>query len=158
MLILDIDETLLHAVNTANEHVPYSFYSSGYSIIDGIYLVRNRPYLNEFIEYIKSRSDIEIGIWTKSTKIYATELLKELFGEEYKFRLFLVYDSCKDGIKNALILKSIEHENILFIDDRPSMISNQDLVDNLEVIPIRSWYGSDTDKELLQIIEYLKTI
>ena len=64
LLILDVDETLIHATDKLLEH------SADFKVYD--YHVYKRPFLQEFLEAIKE--DFLIAVWSSASDEYVQEL------------------------------------------------------------------------------------
>jgi TFIIF-interacting CTD phosphatase-like protein len=70
LLVLDLDETLLHAT-TERLSVPEAFRI-------GPYYAYLRPHLRTFIEFCLARFDV--AVWTSSSTDYAAEVTTQIFG------------------------------------------------------------------------------
>ena len=70
LLVLDLDETLIHA--TAK---PQSVGRAGEHAV-GPYAVYRRPHLDEFLRTVLEWFDL--GVWTSSSPLYATQVVQWL--------------------------------------------------------------------------------
>jgi carboxy-terminal domain RNA polymerase II polypeptide A small phosphatase len=70
LLILDLDETLMHATETQLARMP-DF------MIGDVYAVYKRPYLDSFIAFCLAH--FEVAVWTSSTALYAAEAVHNIF-------------------------------------------------------------------------------
>jgi TFIIF-interacting CTD phosphatase-like protein len=68
LLILDIDETLVHS--SILESDEYDF-----MVLDKYYTIK-RPYVDDFLKY--AFNNFTVGVFTTSTEDYATEIMKNL--------------------------------------------------------------------------------
>ena len=69
LLILDLDETLLHATSKELSISP-DFTCCQYNVYE-------RPFVHEFLNYVFER--FEVAVWTSSSEDYAECIVKELF-------------------------------------------------------------------------------
>src|ERR1700693_2838213 len=69
LLVLDIDETLVHATETPLDR--------NEDFVVGPYFVYKRPNLDSFIEY--ALRTFLVGIWTSSGDVYADEVIRTIF-------------------------------------------------------------------------------
>ena len=153
LLILDLDETLIH---TTREWIGYSpdFTCEGHGFIF------IRPGFSEFIAEIRSYFDV--AVWTAGTKDYLECVTSNLFRNvNLSFawcRDHCVVDTYSNG--DPLFLKELNKierkgynlRNVLAIDDRPEALKNYP--DNL--ISIKPFYGDREDSELAELANYLK--
>ena len=76
LLILDLDETLIHAREEAINR------SADFQVFD--YYVYRRPYLTEFLNRV--RSDFDLAVWSSGSDDYVTAVVEHLFGTGYPLR------------------------------------------------------------------------
>jgi TFIIF-interacting CTD phosphatase-like protein len=160
LLILDLDETLIHAKEKGEIHeLPPP------DISIPTYHIWKRPFLNFFIEKITDW--FEVAVWTSSSKSYAEAVIPHIFpdpdqlifvwsrskctlhydheDEEYFWRKNL--DKVKRPFRRSL-------EQILVIDDSPKKLDRH--YGNL--ISVLPFEGSACDTELRDILPFLEWI
>ena len=166
MLILDLDETLVHSCfkptnnNMNNNNLPKAdiflnikFQSKYHEV-----LVYKRPFVDEFLQ--KMNKYYNLIIFTASVQEYADPLLDQL--DKNKFIKLRYYrNSClldKNGkfVKN---LSSIYNDlkNVILLDNNPISYS----YNKNNGLPIITWHFDKKDRELLKIIpilEFLSTV
>ena len=112
-----------------------------------------RPYLFEMLEKIVKQCDM--FIYTSSEKEYADMILKQIDPDDKYFKAKFYKTNCTKA-ENGLFLKDLE------VVRRP--ITRTVLVDNssfsfshqvLNGVPILSYTGSQTDTELMSLLDYL---
>jgi RNA polymerase II subunit A small phosphatase-like protein len=74
LLILDIDETLIHATNKSLDRLPDFMISK--------YQVYKRPYLDEFLQEIKE--DFLLAIWSSASDDYVRAVVEKIIPKEIK--------------------------------------------------------------------------
>jgi RNA polymerase II subunit A small phosphatase-like protein len=178
LLILDLDETLIHSeefprTKESKEKFDFKVHCEG---DDYWFMTKKRPFLKEFIEYIFNNFDI--GIWTASTRDYASLVLKNIGIDESKLKFFYTRENCTlrldyntnsyYGIKNLQKLKKRswakpyttkvgqmrELDRVLIVDDIVDTAVNN--YSNL--VLIKPFYFNEDDTELLKLISYLQKI
>lgn len=166
LLILDIDETLIHTEErllyqkTASKK-NYDFETE----FDGVlFSTVKRPFLKEFIDY--AFSNFNIAIWTAATRDYAESILKNIGINEDDLIFFYCEENCtirRDmesmktyGVKNLnkLRKKGIDLERVLIVDD----IAETAINNYGNLIHIKGFYDDLNDVELLKLISYLEKI
>lgn len=164
LLILDLDETLIYSTPK------YSYKEQIYDfLIEEHYYVKKRPYVDTFLKNMSEH--FELGVWTASTRDYATEIVNQLFiknnlqlvlfhsrekctKQEYSRSL---YDSFPQNyyIKDLKkIKKQFNLDKVLIVDDLP--IGLQRNYGNL--IKIEAYKGDEFDAELEHLEDYLLSI
>jgi len=167
LIILDIDETLIHSewlLNDSLEENQYDFkFQLGDTDLDFSFFTLKRPYLNEFLDYVFSNFDV--AIWTAASHDYATEILKKIniplknlkfFYSKNSCTLKLDYDTNKYyGVKNlSKISKKFDLNKVLIIDDiQKTAVNNYG-----NLIKIKPFENNLNDTELLKLISYLELI
>lgn len=152
LLILDIDETLLHSTYEDLGRAPELNYK-----IRNVYL---RPHLKEFMEFAFAHFDV--AIWTASKEEYAHLLLEQL---GYKDQMTFIYSRNKcierevdtgivtatHWVKDLTKIEDYNLEDIVFIDDTPLYIHP---IENAVLIP--EFRGDLEDTELLKMMDRLR--
>jgi RNA polymerase II subunit A small phosphatase-like protein len=168
LLILDLDETLIHA---SDEKLSTQTFIT--TIIDWniAYYVYKRPNLKTFLDFCFEHFDV--AVWTAASKSYAEEVVPLIFGDKTsklkfifsgercvkKFNPFSEYETTGFKIKDLKKVwkrrfhgKRYSRFKTLIIDDtKTTFIRNYG-----NAINVIEWSGSLEDMELLRLIEYLK--
>lgn len=165
LLILDIDETLIHTESVPLEyemHYDYDFKFKGLG--KSFYYTKKRPYLDQFLDY--AYENFDIAIWTASGEDYAREILKNIRVLESSLKFFYTRDNCTIklsydysdyyGVKNLnkLRKKGYDLDRVIIVDDKSETAVNN--YSNL--IQIKPFTDDVNDTELLKLISYLETI
>ena len=165
LLILDIDETLIHTENVPDEYTDqydYDFKFKGNGI--SLYYTKKRPYLDQFLDF--AYANFDIAIWTAAGEDYAREILKNIRVLESSLKFFYTRDNCTIklsydysdyyGVKNLNKLKKKGYDlnKVLIVDDKADTAVNN--YSNL--ILIKPFTDDTDDTELLKLISYLQTI
>ena len=159
ILLLDLDETLIHA-DFAKEYEndtknPYdtiiSFESENEINNVGIFL---RPGVKLFLENLSKF--FEIGIFTASVSEYADEVIKFLDPENNFIKFKLYRQNCVNvndilKVKDLRILKNFDLKNVVLVDN--NMYSFAAQLSN--GILINSFYFNKNDNELYNVYGYL---
>lgn len=155
LLVLDLDETLIHATEKPLDRECDFMVSS--------YHVYIRPHLNEFLKF--AFSEFDVGVWTSAGSEYATNIVAAVFTSTPPIFLFssrrcTTRRDLSTGeyvpIKRLSKLKSLGYklEQIIAIDDTPE--KHKENFGNLVHIP--EFKGEVTDAELPLLREYLKDL
>jgi carboxy-terminal domain RNA polymerase II polypeptide A small phosphatase len=153
LLVLDLDETLIHASEKPLER-PEDF-------VIGPYFVYKRPHLDEFIGY--ALGAFTVGVWTSSGETYADGVIGRLFPPN---ALAFVWSSqrCTLGRDletgdyqtfkklDKLKAKGYRLESIIAVDDTPKKHGKN--YGNL--VTVAEYVGQSGDDELLHLMSYLK--
>jgi RNA polymerase II subunit A small phosphatase-like protein len=155
LLVLDLDETLIHSSPRILETNPAFEFNGQY--------VYRRPHLEEFIAFAFDR--FEVGVWTSAGNIYADAIVAEVFGSR-KPAFVWCSDRCTHrriieldepvSLKRLSKLKSLGYsmDRILAVDDSPE--KHSDNYGNL--IQVSEFVGDPNDMELRHLRLYLATI
>jgi len=155
MIVLDLDETLLHTIHKSQYHSKLDTTNIHFKVMDDDkddddpYIVFVRPHLYEFLDYIFKH--FKVCIWTAASKDYALWIIKNILNKtstgtivHRKLTLFLSSEHCdisyeiKDGHKvlslwkdefklDVLAPETFSDDNvyILFDDSYDAYISNK---------------------------------
>ncbi len=153
-LILDLDETLIHADfdnNMENHDHIVNFEIKGESHSVGIFI---RPGLFNFLE--KVSENFEILVFTASVQEYANAVLNHLDPENRIFKYRFYRESCINVndqlyIKDLRIFVNRKLENIIIVDNSIYSFANQ--LSN--GVLINSYYNNKEDRELSNLLDYL---
>lgn len=141
-IILDIDETLIHAydkdklvkkLDSKDKHIEKTIDKLKYHDMDGVYIIFERPHLQEFLDYVFE--NFNVSIWTAATKDYALFIINNciLTKPERKLNYFFyryhsdLTDDLNIGYKNLSVLWKLfnldefNHKNCLIVDDNPDV-------------------------------------
>ena len=140
VLVLDLDQTILHTTITKE-------YMEGYSnfIINDIsYCVKFRPYLNYMLECLYKK--YEIHVYTMGNKVYANKIVKLIDPtRKYIGNRILTRDENGIGFKKDLNRLFSIHSNVVILDDRDDI---WDYSDNLILVkPYFFWNIGDINSE-----------
>jgi len=155
LLVLDLDETLIHATDKSEYK---------HHFVVGPYIVFKRPYLENFLNFCNEH--FEIGVWTSSTEDYANRIIKEIIPEHINIKFLWSRDRCIremnyetneiNWVKDLKKLKKKGYSlsNIIVVDDSPGKLKRQ--YGNL--VRVEPFFGKDDDSELKRLESYLKTL
>ena len=73
LLILDLDETLIHATENPLARKP--------DFKTDFYCVYKRPFINNFLEFC--RDNFTVGVWTTAGEHFAHDVVNNLFPTDY---------------------------------------------------------------------------
>ena len=164
MLILDLDETLVHScfkpMENINNNLPrpdiylkIKFHSKFHDVF-----VHKRPFVDEFLE--KMSKYYNLIIFTASVQEYADPLLDQLDKNRY-IKLRYYRNSClldKNGkfVKNLATIYN-DLKNVILLDNNPISYS----YNKNNGLPIITWHFDKKDRELVKmipILEFLSTV
>lgn len=153
-IVFDLDETLVHCVDSlsAEPHVKLQIqFPTGELVDAGINV---RPYARECLR--EANKNFEVIVFTASHKCYADVVLNYLDPTRELIHHRLYRENCMvvEGvfIKDLRILNNRRIQDIVIIDNAAYSFGYQ--LEN--GIPIISWHDDEYDKELLNLIDYLK--
>ena len=155
LLVLDLDETLVHATENQLGH------AEDFRV--GPYFVYRRPHLAEFLADVLQQFDV--GVWTASGELYAAQVIERIFAPD---SLKFVWSSQRctttrdwttghcTTIKNLSKLKRQGYalDSIIAVDDTPSKYARS--FGNL--VTVREFIGDRSDVELPALALYLRSL
>ena len=155
LLVLDLDETLIHARETPLER------AEDFRALD--YFVYRRPHLAHFLDTVAQH--FELGVWTSSGHLYAQAVVAQVFAP-YPLRFVwsnrrctIVRDWQTDRqveLKSLAKLKrhgwSLDH--LIAVDDTPAKHARN--YGNL--VRVSEFKGEADDTDLLLLAHYLPTL
>lgn len=156
LLILDLDETLIHATETKLERA-YDFKYADYYIY-------KRPNLLEFLT--EMNKDFQLAIWSSADDRYVRDVVEMIQPPNITFKFVWARSRCtvkRDYELDRYIyekrLKKIKKqgfllEKALIVDDSPEK-TRDNFGNAVYVLPFE---GGANDNELLLLSTYLKTI
>jgi len=154
-IILDLDETLIHADfdNQFSEHdhiITFTYDNDEVSVP-----IIVRPGLYEFLHGISQK--FEIIVFTASKREYADAVLNYLDPENNYFKHRFYRENCI-AIKNKVFVKDLRifsnrrHEDIVIVDN--SLYSFMNQISN--GVLINSFYNNKEDRELFNLMNYIQ--
>lgn len=155
LLVLDLDETLIHAREDALER------AADFRV--GPYHVYRRPHLDAFVAEVLQHFDV--AVWTASGGVYAAQVVAQIFPTgSLKFvwssrRCTRTRNWMTGEYTTAKKLAKLKRhgfalESIIAVDDTPSKYANS--YGNL--VTVREFEGDLADDELPALAAYLKTL
>lgn len=160
LLVLDIDETLLHTERQdflTKKQLERRVSPSILDLDNEKYYVFLRPGLKQFLD--RSSIWFDLAIWSNGTKDYLEEVVGLLPIDKKNFKF--IFDRKRstrnwegDYSKNfkKIKRKGFHINRILGLDDQPSNYKKN--YGNL--IPIKSFFGSIDDHELIDLLPFLE--
>ena len=158
IIILDLDETLIYAVEKPLERVQ--------DFMVGPYFVYVRPHARSFIDFCFA-SFSAVAVWTSSSKDYAEEISWNLFGSKKADLAFLwsqercvrKFDYKRYATYYIKDLKKVKRrgyalKKMIMVDDSPEKLYRQ--YGNL--VPVLPFEGLLPDDELLYLQQYLSVL
>jgi carboxy-terminal domain RNA polymerase II polypeptide A small phosphatase len=165
LLVLDLDETLIHASETPLARAP-DFKVFGYSVY-------RRPYLSEFLAFCHAH--FAVAVWSSASDDYVQAIVRQIFAQPE--RLVAVWGASKTTIRRShpgdcdrfgqplpeyhdqkrlqkLTRFSWSLDNMLMVDDSHEKCS----VNFGNAIYPAPFYGDATDDELCYLAGYLHSI
>jgi TFIIF-interacting CTD phosphatase-like protein len=153
ILILDVDETLVHSDTDPD-------FKGDFKV--GSYTVKKRPHLDEFIKYITNNPNYSPGVWSAGMDGYVRGIVEKIFPDSTILKFIETRDFCNERrdkplskirkLYNDRYGTNLSRSDFLIIDDREGVTK----YDELNHIQIERYMGSDTDDELLVLIDFLK--
>jgi len=158
LLILDIDETLIHGATDSLKAEPAE-------ITSWCWLYK-RPHVEVFMEFC--REHFRVAVWTTATPEHAHMCLSNICDSDYPFEFIWTRERCTQ-VRDRIGLYDLGHsyhwvkdlvkvkrhgfnlEQTIMIDDTPSAVERQ--YGNL--IRIDEFNGEPEDRELLRLMPYL---
>lgn len=155
LLILDLDETLIHAAETPLDR-PADFRV-------GPYFAYKRPHLADFLTRVME--SFEVGVWTSASPDYAEIVVSAIFPDDARSRLRFVW-SCQrcvrwlnpdtgdhEWLKDLRKVKRLGWplDRVVMIDDSPEKLRRH--YGNL--VRVLPFWGHDDDVELRLLTRFL---
>lgn len=156
LLVLDMDETLLHSVVVANEEDANTvvFSPGGTKILLNIVA---RPHVDFFLT--EAKKVYNLVLFTASEEYYAKEAIQLIDPRDQFFVCKLFKDSCSQlasghYVKDLRVFGTELLDRVLLVDNSPNCYSAQ--LDN--GVPIVDFRGDPHDTELPSLLDYLKAL
>lgn len=156
LLVLDLDETLIYANEAPLDRV--------HDFMVGPYFVYKRPHFESFIN--RMSDSFKLAVWTSSNEGYAKEMVAHLFSSSVHLqfvwsrsrctRRYFVEQHESEWTKNLRKVKQLGFslDEVIMVDDTPSKLFRS--YGNL--VHVNSYWGQETDSELLLLADYLPTL
>lgn len=153
ILVLDLDETLVHSTTRQNSHFDIRLEIT-VDNCPSIFYVSKRPYLDVFLQIVSQWYDLVV--YTASLQKYADPLIDALdvhgvIRERY-FR-----DHCiqvgNNFVKDISIIEP-DLRKIVIVDNSPSAY----VLHEENAIPIGTWWDDPLDEELLNLLPFLQAL
>lgn len=154
IMVLDLDETLIHSQHTSRIH--YDFMIN--VVIDSQpaqFYVYKRPHLDFFLKMVSQW--YEVVIFTASIEAYGNAVANCLDPQrKYFCRRYYRHNCTADFTGYTKDIRIIEKDlsRIFIIDNSPAAYKNTP--DN--AIPIKSWFSDPSDKCLLNLLPFLDAL
>lgn len=154
LLVLDLDETLIHANEIPLRHKP--------DFLIGNYHVYERPFVRDFIVFCLEH--FNVAIWTTATAPFAESVTDHLFENQKDLKFVWCRDSCtqvydyelgEHGYIKKLAKvkkKGFDLDHVLMIDDTPSKLK----LNYGNLVRVSEFTGDKDDEELLILMKYLE--
>lgn len=156
LLILDLDETLIHATEGSLERPP------DFTVFE--YAVYKRPFVDEFLAQVSEWFDL--ALWSSSGAEYLREVAQRLFGDVNRLKFIWHRGRCTlrhnletDVYYHRKDLKKVKRkgyclEKVIVVDDSPEKLERQ--YGNL--VAVAPFEGDEKDLELKYLLHYLGTL
>lgn len=158
LLILDLDETLIHGATQKLDYEPACIAPWCFLYI--------RPFVEDFMAFCKDH--FKVAIWTTASPEHAEMALGQICESDYPFEFIWTSNRCTQardkigmddygsGYHWVKDLKKVKRlgfnlDQVLMIDDTPSMLERQ--YGNL--VQIKRFKGDSEDQELPKLMRYL---
>ena len=165
-IILDIDETLIHAVSLQNKQKNKNSFTVKVGTKNNleIYRVYRRPHLSKFLNFVFANFKT-VNIWTAATKDYAIKIMKSILTKSQfsRIKFFNSRQQCTStGIKplreifktkQASTLNINKYNTIMIDDKKEVLVKNKG-----NGIVVSAWDSDSNDNSLLRLMYLLKTI
>lgn len=172
ILILDIDETLIHSVSNEDElsRVDADLLVNSFNVFE--YTVVRRPHVDEFLKRMMSDPYYRVGIWSAGTYDYVHAIVNKLIPDTSRLEFIMTRNDCNE-VKDKPLAKVRDlykrryedqvdmygeyavpfpptTSDFLIIDDRPQ-VTGHDELNHLQIVPFEGEY----DEELKRLLTYL---
>ncbi|XP_062411791.1 CTD small phosphatase-like protein 3 [Sardina pilchardus] len=153
-LVLDLDETLMFSSLSVIEDAQYTFHTNFQDNKYKVYVIL-RPYVKEFLEAMSKL--FEMFIYTSAKKEYAEKIVDILDPKRklFRHRLYQEHCCCVLGhyVKDLSVLERDPMRTVI-LDNAPHTYPYH----LMNMIPIKSWFGDEDDRELQRLIPHLEKL
>jgi len=156
VLILDLDETLVHSTvyRPALHRRFRGITISSHGQVHTFYVFK-RPYVEHFLEQVQKYYDLYI--FTASIQSYADPVIDTIFPKKY-FVGRIYREACVltqgNYVKDLTLLGGTDLSNTILVDNSPVSYSRNE--DN--AVPISNFMGSSFDNALLNLVPFLEAL
>lgn len=153
LVILDLDETLVHAPDPPFSGTP-DFHAAGHPVLE-------RPHVRPFVEGLLAC--YRVAVWTASGSLYAEPIVRRLFGDPGRLAFVWSAERCtlhfyhETRRRSTLKLltkvrkQGYDLDRVLFVDDSPEKhVRNYG-----NLIRVHPFEGDPEDDELLALLPYI---
>jgi TFIIF-interacting CTD phosphatase-like protein len=156
LIILDLDETLVHVTEHALVWRPH-FTVRGYAGY-------RRPHLDAFFEELRGRYDL--AVWTAAGRTYATEVLTEVMPRHAELAFLWCADRCTEHFdhetRDRTTIKRVEKvrkqgydlARVIVVDDSPE----KHLKNYGNLVPVKPFLGDPSDNELPAVARFIHSL
>lgn len=155
LLVLDLDETLLHARGRGQTELPWTPHHQVAQ-----FRVHLRPGVEDFMDEVLDRF-VAVGVWTSASRDYAVAML-ERFVDRRRLRFIYTRDRCEQAfdthgesywVKDLRELEGFcfEPSCIVAVDDKPRGFERS----AGNIVPIQPFMGDPEDEELDKLLPFL---
>ena len=156
LLILDLDETLIHCSVNLREHQLFDN-QIVVKTDEGLLvpaLLNIRPHVDQFLQ--KMSENFEVVLFTASAKYYASKMLRYIDPSKSYFSHVFYRDSCcktTNGklVKDLTIFVNVPLKDMILVDNNTYCMLPQPTCG----VPILNFYHDKADEELLRIQSFL---
>lgn len=159
LLILDIDETLLHASTFELDR------DLDYHARTARTYVYKRPHVHDFLSFCGRH--FRVAAWTSASEMFAREIFGSVFSLDYDLEFLWSSAMCtpvtapspsEEGIPlkdlNKVSALGYDLEQIVMVDDTPEKLK----LHPHNLVQVRPFYGDPEDRELLALMAYLEKV
>lgn len=163
LLILDLDETLIHSTPA-----PLPSPAPPADLRVGPFFVYKRPHVDAFLQAVRTR--FHLAIWTAATPAYAAPIVSMLLGDAVRELVFFytfrhcteVFDPEAGTVQHRKRLSKIRRRRrrgfsrgqMLIVDNTPATYA-----DNYgNGVPVRDFRGDPLDQELPGLLHFLDVL
>jgi RNA polymerase II subunit A small phosphatase-like protein len=153
LVILDLDETLVHAPERPFAGTP-DFHAAGYPIF-------KRPHVDAFLAGLLA--SYRVAVWTASGSLYAEPIVRHLFGDPARLAFVWSAERCTQHFDHETRRRSTlklltkvrrrgyDLDRVLCVDDSPEKhVRNYG-----NLVRVTPFEGDPADDELLVLLPYL---
>lgn len=156
VLILDLDETLIHLLSKTSRMSTSHMVEVRLNNLATLYYVYKRPFCDEFLGLVTEWYDVYV--FTASAREYADPVINWLERDRkyFKKRFYREHCTLRKGagyIKDLSIL-GIDLARVILVDNSPISYS----LNYENALDIEGWIDDPTDNELLQLLPLLNAL
>ncbi|KNA18165.1 hypothetical protein SOVF_073450 [Spinacia oleracea] len=165
-LVLDLDNTLIHASDLGQK---LKEDDDIYEILYGMYLIKLRPGVRDFLE--KASTMFEISICTMADEVYAEAVAKLLksnkVSENLRFSRVICHEHYTNSNRKGLDIELSHERVVLIVDDCEEVWVDENKANLIKIKPYVSFnqksdnnndQDQDQDQELARVLDVLKTV